>query len=137
MRSRLRIGVLAATAAGALALTAAPASAATTPWQSPPPLAGLVCGATQAHAGSPGISFKPCIGSDAGGARAMLLVTNGSGGPVTASAQVRTAWGSNADCPATSLRSGQVRSCHGDAVPAAQPQLPSGTLTVNGITDHF
>ncbi|MEU9604957.1 hypothetical protein [Streptomyces sp. NPDC048057] len=139
MRSRLRVGVLAATAAGALALTAAPASAVTTPWQRPPSLGFTHCELGKSHAAFPEVKLSRCVTSGGGSVRAVVEVFNRSGSPVTVSAQVRTAWGSNADCAVATFAPGAGHSCPGAVVdhdPSPKP-LPRGTFTVNGITDHY
>ncbi|MEU9604924.1 hypothetical protein [Streptomyces sp. NPDC048057] len=140
MRQHVTSLVIAATAAGALAFTTTPASASVTPWK-PAPTSNTTCGELKWHGGGPGTRFTTCVLYKDGYAQAVLLASSFGIRPHTVNAgKVDSTFGSAARCATTTIGPGMAPvACVGPkvAVSAAPTQLPTATLTVNGVAQSY
>lgn len=133
---RLKALAIAGAAAGALALTASPASANPFPivnWQPVNTTPDWSCTAYVAHPSNAGVKVKGCIVKNRfGDAQGVLVVQNAAGGNVTMSGTVRTNFGSNVNCAVTPMGQGATRGCF---APTALNVGSNLTISV-GLTLH-
>ncbi|MEW2614157.1 hypothetical protein AB0937_29000 [Streptomyces sp. NPDC047880] len=137
---RLKKVALAGAAAGVLALTATPASAAEVNWKAVSTDSTWNCGTYRNHVGSQNVRFKHCFVINSGGyAQSVLVVQNKASVAIKIEGDIRTNFGSDVDCAQTTLNPGFTRGCFGPTRYIGSEGLFSATsrLNFNGIDDQM
>lgn len=136
---RVSAAAVGAMAAGLMALSTSPASAAPY-WQVVDTGTGpqWLCGPTKAHKAKSGVGFQTCIVVNSNkDAQAVLVVVNNSKDAITLSGGVRTDFGADADCYSSTLNPGFQRGCFGPTVHVGAGEISAYSyLRVNGVLDY-
>ncbi|WP_225860885.1 hypothetical protein [Streptomyces triticiradicis] len=131
--------LVAAVAAGTLAATSAPASAAQN-WQTVSTNSNWTCSAYKQHKVSNNVNFKVCIVVNSNlDAQAVLVVQNNASVAVSIGGEVTSNFGSDVDCAATTLNPGFTRGCFAPTVGVGAGQIlgTDGRLRLNGVDEWW
>ncbi|MEU5975928.1 hypothetical protein [Streptomyces sp. NPDC047315] len=126
---RLKALAIAGAAAGALALTASPASANPIPtvnWKPVNTTPDWSCSAYQPHSANSGVKFKTChVLNRFGDGQTVLVVQNSTAAKVYISGTIRSNYGSNVDCEYSAMGAGGTAGCYAPTVRDVSPPMIS------------
>ncbi|WP_460065210.1 hypothetical protein [Streptomyces sp. YKOK-I1] len=135
---RFKALTVAATAVGALALTAAPASAQPY-WQAVDTNSNWSCTPYYTHKVSDNVKFKLCEVVNANyDAQVVVVVQNTASVAVTIAGAVDSSYGSSGSCYTSTLNSGFTRGCFGTTEDySTSGWWIWGQVSVNGVADSI
>jgi hypothetical protein len=132
----LAVAAVSLLAAGTMALSASPASAAPY-WQEVNTSTGSkwTCNSTKAHPASSQVGFQTCLVTNANqDAQAVLVVVNNSTKAIQLSGVIDTSFGADASCYTSTLNPGFQRGCFTPTVHVGTGTIGATSyLTVNGV----
>ena len=134
---RFKALTVAVTAVGALALAASPASAAN--WQTVSTNSNWVCSEYKHHQVSNFVNYKVCIVVNANDDAQVVLVVQNAADVAVSIAGTATGFGSNVNCPTSTLNPGFTRGCYSPTIQVGSEVFIKGNvrLTLNGVAEWY